>query len=70
MTIKELRASTGLSQAKFAERYSIPVRTLQGWECGRRNPPAYALAMLEKLVKEDQRWEGDTPEAAEKSNAN
>ena len=70
MTIKELRASTGLSQAKFAEKYDIPVKTLQGWECGRNSPPRYVITMLEKLVIEDQNRGGDTPAAAEKSNAN
>ena len=53
MNIKEIRALTGLSQSKFAEKYSISVRTLQGWESGRFNPPAHTIAMLERLVKED-----------------
>ena len=53
MKIKEIRALTGLSQAKFADKYKIPVRTLQGWEGERRTPPEYVLIMLERIVKED-----------------
>lgn len=53
MTIKEIRALTGLSQSKFAEKYDLPVKTLQNWEIGRREPPAYLLKLLERVVKED-----------------
>lgn len=50
--IKLLRERTGLSQGKFAEKYRIPVRTLQGWEIG-REPPEYVLYLLERCVSED-----------------
>ncbi len=53
MTIQELRAKTGLSQSKFAERYGIPVRTLQEWEQGKRKPPGYVLELLEFKVRKD-----------------
>lgn len=53
MTIKEIRALSGLSQAKFAKKYEIPQRTLESWEMGDRNPPAYVLKMLERIVQED-----------------
>lgn len=57
MNIKELRTLTGLSQAKFAEKYHISVRTLQGWEAERRTPPPHVLANLERLVREDMKKE-------------
>jgi putative transcriptional regulator len=59
--IKALRALLGMTQAEFAARYYIPVKTLQGWEQGRRaldpassaylhlvafNPDAAASALL------------------------
>lgn len=50
--IQELRERTGLSQSKFAARYGIPVRTLQGWEIGRK-PPEYVRYLLERCVSED-----------------
>jgi len=51
MTIKEIRQLTGLSQAKFAEQYGIPCRSIENWESGERTPPAYVLKLLEKVVK-------------------
>lgn len=32
MSVKELRAVTGLSQAAFARRFLIPRRTVENWE--------------------------------------
>ena len=61
MTIKELRGLTGLTQVKFAEKYNISARTLQGWEAGRFKPPGYLLDMLERLVKEDLKTAGKNP---------
>lgn len=54
MTIKELRESTGLSQSKFAEKYHIPVGTLQHWEQGVRKPPDYVVYMLYELTKKEK----------------
>lgn len=51
--IKEIRKRTGLSQGKFSEAYSIPKRTLQDWEGGRRVPPEYVIKMLEIIAKTD-----------------
>lgn len=53
MTIEEIRSMTGLSQGKFANRYGIPVRTLQNWEIGERKPPDYVLRLLLRCVEED-----------------
>ena len=53
MTIKEIRDITGLSQKKFGDLYSIPLRTIQNWETAQRIPPAYVLKLLERAVKED-----------------
>lgn len=48
--IKKLRAKTGLSIQKFADKYGIPFRTLQDWELGNRVPPEYVVDMLAKVV--------------------
>ncbi|SFQ24685.1 Helix-turn-helix [Lachnospiraceae bacterium XBB1006] len=48
--IKELRKSMGLSQAKFAEKFDIPVRTLQQWEQGRSEPPVYVVKMMSYIM--------------------
>lgn len=50
---KEIRSRTGLTQARFAEKYGIPKRTLESWEMGTREPPRYVLRLLERAVKKD-----------------
>ena len=51
MTIKELRTTTGLSQAKFAKLLEIPTRTIEDWESGRHKPPAYVVKLIEFYLK-------------------
>ena len=46
MTIREFRLMLGIKQKDFAEKYSIPLRTLQDWESGRRTPPEYLPPLL------------------------
>ncbi len=58
MTVKELRAATGLTQQKFAEKYHIPKRTLENWEGGSRKASETILYLLERAVKEDIKNEG------------
>ena len=50
MSVKEIRKGTGLSQAKFAAMFCIPLRTLQSWEQNVRVPPQYVVYMLQELV--------------------
>lgn len=55
MTIKDIRALTGLSQAAFAEKYHIPKRTYESWEMGQRTPPEYVVELLEyRIIHEAQ----------------
>ena len=58
MTVKELRAQTGLSQSQFAARFQIPVRTLQQWEQEIQSPPPYVVAMIQAILEYEQK-EGD-----------
>ncbi len=44
--IADLRAFVGLTQVRFAAALGISVRTLQGWEQGRRRPEGPSLALL------------------------
>lgn len=48
--VKQLRKRTGLSQSQFANKFDIPVRTIQQWEQGVSSPPSYVTNMLEQLV--------------------
>jgi putative transcriptional regulator len=42
----EARQATGLSQAQFASLLGVSVRTLQGWEQGRKQPSGAARTLL------------------------
>lgn len=57
MEIKEIRALTGLSQRKFAEKYHIPIRTIQCWEAvsdvNHRDCPDYVKELLKFKVMYD-----------------
>lgn len=49
---KAIRKASGLTQAAFAEKYGIPKRTIENWECGQRDAPTYVLDLLERVVYE------------------
>lgn len=51
--ILQIRKRTGLSQAKFCEKYEIPKRTLENWEQGSRECPEYVYKLLDRVVEED-----------------
>lgn len=52
--VKYLRRQTGLSQQKFADRFGIPMRTLQNWEYGINEAPDYLLDLLEQAIKAEK----------------
>lgn len=53
MTIKDLRARTGLTQREFAEHFGIPRRTIENWEQGKNKCPQYILNLLEIVITAD-----------------
>lgn len=53
MNVHEMRTSMGITQSEFATRYHIPFRTLQNWETGVRQPPAYMVSLLENRIRTD-----------------
>lgn len=55
MDTKEIRAILGISRIEFSRKYGIPIRTLENWDAGTRNPPEWLLALLERVVREDAR---------------
>lgn len=50
LAIKDIRAATGLSQAAFAKRFSIPRRTVENWESGTNTCPVYVRLLLAQAV--------------------
>ena len=51
---EEIRKILGISRAAFSRKYNIPIRTLEDWDAGKKNPPDYVLDMLERIVNEDK----------------
>lgn len=48
MNISELRKNAGMTQKEFAERYGIPLRTIQKWERNGSTPSEYVVRLVEK----------------------
>jgi putative transcriptional regulator len=53
MTIKEICEKYNLTQTALAKRFDIPLRTVQDWHGGRRNPPEYVVKMIIELLEHD-----------------
>ena len=49
LSIREMRTKTGMSRTQFAERFLIPLKTLEGWELGRPCAPYIRLMLAEIL---------------------
>lgn len=49
--IKRLREETGMNKKEFADHVGIPLRTIEDWEAGRRNPPEYIPRLIEYQIK-------------------
>jgi len=49
--VREIRAATKLSQARFADLIKVEVSTLRNWEQGRREPTGPARALLRAIEK-------------------
>ena len=50
ITVREIRAATGLSQIAFAQRFCMPRRTVENWESGANNCPDYLRILLAQVV--------------------
>ena len=55
--LKELRKETGLSQTKFAERFKIPLMTIQDWEYGKREIRSYIIDMMCRIIELEKELE-------------
>lgn len=53
MTFKELREASGMSRQQFMDYFSIPYRTIQSWELGDRQCPAYLLELMEYKLRHE-----------------
>ena len=49
--VREVRERLGFSQAEFADRFGMSVRSLQEWEQGRRLPDLAVLTYLRVIER-------------------
>ena len=49
--VQAIRKNLRLSQARFAQRFGIPKRTVQDWEQGRRLPDQAARSFLKVIAQ-------------------
>ncbi len=54
VNVAEIRKRSGLSQAKFAERFGFRLATIKDWEQGRRAPDGAARVLLTVISKEPE----------------
>lgn len=57
MNIKQLRADTGLSQSKFANKFHIHPMNISHWERGDRKPPEYVTYMIQTILEQEKHIE-------------
>ena len=50
LTIREIRAATGLSQVKFGQRFAISPRNIENWESAVNVCPVYTRLLLAQAV--------------------
>lgn len=54
MTIKEMRAASGMTQQQFSNLLCIPKRSIENWEGGKRECPEYLLRLIEYYLKKEK----------------
>ncbi len=47
----ELRISQLMTQKEFADLINVSVNTYRSWETGKRKCPDFAILMIEKIIK-------------------
>ena len=57
-SVKQIAADAGMTQRKLAERFCIPVRTIEDWCAGKRTPPDYVRLMMQEILGQLDRSDG------------
>ena len=55
MTLNELIKGSGMNLKEFSEYFSIPYRTVQDWNAGRRTPPEYLLELINYKLENEKK---------------
>lgn len=48
--IAQICTEYNLNQTELSKRFEIPLRTVQDWHAGRRNPPDYVVRMVNEIL--------------------
>ena len=48
--IYQYRSLLNMSQREFAIYLQIPLRTIQSWEQGFRNPPVHVVSLIQRIL--------------------
>ena len=59
MTIRDILDQTGMTQTALAERFGIPLRTVQNWCGGQRSAPDYVLSMITEILLPDLKGDNE-----------
>ena len=51
--IREICEQYELTQAGLAKRFGIPIRTVEQWCTGKRQPPEYVVSMIRDLLENE-----------------
>lgn len=54
-TVKQICDEYGMKQSELSRRFDIPLRTVEDWCRGVRNPPPYLIRMIEELLKNENK---------------
>lgn len=49
-TIKEISAAAGMSNRKMAERFAIPIRTMENWSTGKCECTLYLRLLMQEVL--------------------
>lgn len=49
--IKSIREALQVSQSELAEKFHIPINSIQSWEHGTRKPPGYVPEMMIRICQ-------------------
>lgn len=55
---EKIREISGLSRTAFCKKYNIPLRTVEDWDWGKKEPSGWVMDLLERVVKMDFSAEG------------
>ena len=53
--LREICEQYGLTQAGLAKRFGIPIRTVEQWCTGKRQPPDDVVAMIRTILEYEQK---------------